>query len=99
MAPIFRKSAVPATTVVAFIFSTLPLERFFLFDVINFIVFAILATIGIWMSIRSLSRLEKIREKKEMLHDHETELIRSAESINELLGKLMVVEEETKDRF
>ncbi|NIQ04584.1 MAG: hypothetical protein GWO20_02285 [Candidatus Korarchaeota archaeon] len=51
------------------------------------------------MSIRSLSRLEKIREKKEMLHDHETELIRSAESINELLGKLMVVEEETKDRF
>lgn len=39
--------SVPATTVIVFVFSTLPIVGFPLLDLVNFAVFTILATVGI----------------------------------------------------
>lgn len=89
--------AVPATTIVAFVFSTLPIGRFFLFDLVNFAVFAILAAMGIWISLRSQSRLRRIKDKKRMLHEHEANVIRSVKSVNDLLSRFIVLEEEMKN--
>ncbi len=88
--------SVPATTVVAFAFafSTLMREKFFLLDVANYVAFAILAAWGIRMSFRSQQKLNKIEDKKRMLQNHKVTLIKSARSVDDLLGKFIVLEEE-----
>lgn len=89
--------AVPATTIVAFIFSRFPLEGFFLLDLANFMIFAIIAALGIWISLRSQSRLKKIKAKKKMVRNHKATVIRGVKATNDLLGKFIVLEEEMKN--
>ena len=60
-------TAPPASTVVAYIFSVLPIESVLLFDLINFTFFAILTLVGVRMSLRSRSKLKKIRDMKKNL--------------------------------
>ena len=88
----------PATSVVAYIFYTIPGEPF-LFNVLSVMVFAVIAVIGIWMGLRSRSRLKKIEKKKKMLREHQVAIIRSVKAANDLLGKLIVLEEQMKNSF
>ncbi|MFB0503633.1 MAG: DUF202 domain-containing protein [Candidatus Bathyarchaeia archaeon] len=79
----------PASAFVAFIFPSIPTEGAILFLV--FLV--ILAAIGVWISLKSRARLEKIRKKKRMLKDRESEIIRSSKAVNDLLGDLAALDE------
>lgn len=51
------------------------------------------------MSLRSQTRLRKIKDKNRMLHDHKVALIRRASSVDDLLGKFIVLEEQVEDEF
>jgi uncharacterized membrane protein YidH (DUF202 family) len=73
-----------ASTVVAYIFSVLPIEEAILLDLLNFTFFSILTIIGIWTSLRSRSKLKTIRKKKKVVKDCEVELIRSSKAIYDL---------------
>lgn len=79
-------TAPPASTVVAYIFSVLPIENVLLFDLINFTFFAILTLVGVRMSLRSRSKLKKIRNMKKILKGREAEVIRSSKTVYDLLS-------------
>jgi len=79
-------TAPPASTVVAYIFSVLPIESVLLFDLINFTFFAILTLVGVRMSLRSRSKLKKIRDMKKILKGREAEVIRSSKTVYDLLS-------------
>ena len=49
------------STIFAFIFSRLELGDILLYDIITFTFFSILTVIGVWMVIRSRSKLTKLR--------------------------------------
>ncbi len=85
--------APPATTILAYIFYVLPTEPFF-FNLLSFIVFTVVAVLGIWMSFRARSRLKKIWRKKRMLREHQVAIIKSVKATDDLLGKLIVLEEQ-----
>ncbi len=90
--------SVPATTVVSFVVSTILQETFLLLHVAGFTAFAILAALGVWMSIQSQQRLKRIKIKKRMLHNHEVKLARTLKSTDNLLRKFIILEEgEDKD--
>lgn len=77
--------ALPASTVVAYLFSTLQIENILLFDFLNFMFFAILAILGIRTSLRSRSQLNKIREKKKVIKECEVAIIKGSKAIHDLL--------------
>jgi uncharacterized membrane protein YidH (DUF202 family) len=56
-----------ATTVIAYVSTLLDIRSVFLFDVLNFTLFTVLAVWGIWTIIRSRSKLNKIRKNKTLL--------------------------------
>jgi len=74
-----------ASTVVAYIFSSLEVEYALLFDSLNFTFFAILTILGIWTSFRSRSKLNKIRKKKMILKDRECEVMKKSKAVHYLL--------------
>ena len=74
-----------ASAFVAYIFSVFPIEGTPLFESLIFAFFIILTAIGIWISLRSRSKLKKIREKKKILKDCKVEVIRSSKAVYELL--------------
>jgi len=74
-----------ASTVVAYIFSTLPIEKSLLLDLLNFAFFSFLTILGIWTSFRSGSKLRKIRRKKKIIKNRETTIIQSSKAIHDLL--------------
>jgi uncharacterized membrane protein YidH (DUF202 family) len=59
---------------VAYIFPSIPTEGAILF--LMFLV--ILVALGVWTSLKSRARLEKIRERKRVLKDRQSEIIRSS---------------------
>jgi len=89
--------AAPASSIVAYIFFIIPGEPFF-FNLLSFIVFAVIAVMGIWMGLRSRSKMKKISEKKKMLREHQVAIIKSVKAVDSLLGKLIVLEERVKNR-
>ena len=74
-----------ASTVIAYMFSFLQVERVLLFDLLNFTFFAILTVWGIWISFRSRSKLNKIRAKKVILKDRECEVMGKSKAVHDLL--------------
>lgn len=74
-----------ASTVVAYIFSTFPIEKSLLLDLLNFTFFSILTIVGIWTSLRSQSKLKKIRKKKEIIKGREAAIIKSSKAVHDLL--------------
>jgi len=74
-----------ASTVVAYVFSVIPIEKILLVELLNFTFFSILTIVGIWTSLRSQSTLKKIRKKKEIIKDREAALIKSSRAIHDLL--------------
>jgi uncharacterized membrane protein YidH (DUF202 family) len=85
-----------ASTVIAYIFSSLELEHVLLFDLINFTFFAILTVWGIWISFRSRSKLDKIRRKKMILKDRECEVIRKSKAVQDLLRECIALDAKSK---
>jgi uncharacterized membrane protein YidH (DUF202 family) len=75
-----------ASTVIAYIFSFLEVEYALLFDALNFTFFAILTVWGIWTSLRSRSKLNKIRKKKMILRDRECEVMRKSRAVQDLFS-------------
>jgi len=53
----------------------------------------ILVALGVWTSLKSRARLEKIRERKRVLKDRESEKIRSSKEVNDLLGDIAALDE------
>jgi len=85
-----------ASTVIAYIFSSLELEHVLLFDLLNFTFFAILTVWGIWISFRSRSKLNKIRRKKMILKDRECEVIRKSKAVQDLLRDCIALDAKSK---
>ena len=85
-----------ASTVIAYIFSSLELEHVLLFDLINFTFFAILTVWGIWTSFRSRSKLNRIRTKKMILKDRECEIMKKSKAVHNLLRDCVVLEDTHK---
>ncbi len=82
-----------ASTVIAYIFSLLQVEYAILFDGLNFTFFAILTVWGIWTSLRSRSKLNKIRKKKMILKDRQCEVMRKSKAVQDLLSDCIAVED------
>jgi len=85
-----------ASTVIAYIFSSLELEHVLLFDLLNFTFFAILTVWGIWISFRSRSKLNKIRAKKVILKDRECEVTRKSKAVQDLLRDCIALDAKSK---
>jgi len=81
-----------ASTVIAYISSLLQIEHVLLFDALNFTFFAILTVWGIWTSLRSRSKLNKIRKKRMVLKDRECEVMRKSEAVQDLLRDCIALE-------
>jgi len=82
-----------ASTVIAYLFSLLQVEHFLLFDALNITFFAILTIWGIWTTLRSRSKLNKIRKKKMILKDRECEVIRKSKAVQDLLRDCIALED------
>ena len=81
-----------ASTVVAYIFSLLQLAHALLFDGLNLTFFAVLTVWGIWTSLRSRSKLNKIRKKKMILKDRECAVMRKSKAVQDLLRDCVTLE-------
>ncbi len=88
-----------ATTVAAYIFYVLPTEEPLILNFVSFSAFAVVAALGIWISFRSRSKLKKIWKKKKMLREHQVAVIKSVKAADDLLGKLIVLEEQVENSF
>jgi len=88
-----------ASTVIAYIFSSLQLEYALLFDAFNFIFFATLTIWGIWTSFCSRSKLNKIRNKKMILKNRECEVMKKSKAVHDLLRDCMAEEDKHKIRI
>jgi uncharacterized membrane protein YidH (DUF202 family) len=75
----------PAITIFSYVFSLIPMERIFLFDLPIFTFLAVLTVMGIWIILSSRSKLKKVREKKKILRDREVEVMRSSKAVYHLL--------------
>jgi uncharacterized membrane protein YidH (DUF202 family) len=82
-----------ASTFIAYIFSLLQVGYALLFDALNFTFFTILTVWGTWTSLRSRSRLNKIRKKKMILKHRECEVIRKSKAVQDLLGECITSED------
>ena len=83
-----------ASTVIAYIFSLLQVAHAFLFDALNVAFFAMLTVWGILTSLRSRSKLSKIRKKKLILKDRECEVMRKSKAVHDLLRDCVALEDE-----
>jgi uncharacterized membrane protein YidH (DUF202 family) len=86
-----------ASTVIAYMFSFLQVERVLLFDLLNFTFFAILTVWGIWTSFRSRSKLNKIRNKMN-LKNRECEVMKKSKADHDHLRDCIAEEDEHKMR-
>jgi uncharacterized membrane protein YidH (DUF202 family) len=82
-----------ASTFIAYIFSLLQVGYALLFDALNFTFFAILTLWGTWTSLRSRSKLHKIRKKKMILKDRECEVMSKSKSVQDLLSDCIALED------
>ena len=78
-----------ASTIVAYIFSVLPIEKIILVDLLNLTFFSILTIIGIWTSFRSRSKLNKIRRQKKILNVREAAVVKCCRAVSDLLSDVM----------
>jgi uncharacterized membrane protein YidH (DUF202 family) len=78
-----------ASTVIAYIFLTLPIGQTLLYDLINFTFFSILTVVGIWTSFRSRSKLNKIRKRKKILNAREAAVVKCCRAVSDLLSDVM----------
>lgn len=85
--------APPASTVVAYVLATLEVEETLILDLLNFVFFAVLTIVGIWISLRSRSELKKIRKKKKLLKDREATVIRSSKVVHDLFDDFISLED------
>ncbi len=79
-------------TVLAYIFSSLALEKTLLYDLINFICISIIMGLGIRITLRSRSQLKEIRKKKNALKVRQSEITKSSKVINDLLGDCICID-------
>jgi len=84
-----------ASTIVAYIFSVLPIGKIILLDLLNLTFFSILTIIGIWTSLRSRSKLKTIRKKKKIIKNREATIIKSSKSVYDLLCDCIDLKDET----
>ncbi|MDH5451254.1 MAG: DUF202 domain-containing protein [Candidatus Bathyarchaeota archaeon] len=82
-----------ASTVIAYIFSFLQVERVLFLDSLNFTFFAFLTVWGIWISFRSRSKLNKIRKKKLILKNREAEVMKQSKAVHDLLCDCIALED------
>ncbi len=85
-----------ASTVIAYIFSALPLAQTILLDVLNVAFFAILTIIGIRTSLTSRTKLKTIRKREKIIKDREKAIIDSSKELHDLLCDCLDLEEENK---
>jgi uncharacterized membrane protein YidH (DUF202 family) len=72
-----------SSTVIAYIFTLILVEEMVLVDLINFTFFALLTAMGIWISVKSHSKLKKTRKKLSALKKKVTEIVESSEEIHD----------------
>ncbi|MGD8566003.1 MAG: DUF202 domain-containing protein [Candidatus Bathyarchaeota archaeon] len=82
-----------ASTVIAYMFSFLQLEYAILFDAFNLIFFATLTIWGVWTSLRSRTKLNRIRDKKMILKKRECEVMKNSKAVHELLRECIAEED------
>jgi uncharacterized membrane protein YidH (DUF202 family) len=85
-----------ATTVIAYVSSLLEVRYVFLFDMLNFTLFAALAVWGILTVIHSRSKLNKIRKNKTLLKTRECEFVSKSTTIHGLIGECILLENAVK---
>jgi uncharacterized membrane protein YidH (DUF202 family) len=81
------------STVIAYVFSILQVEYALLFDALNFAFFAILTVSGIWTSLRSRSKLNKIRKKKMVLKGRVCGVMGKSKAVQDLLSDCISLED------
>ena len=81
--------ALPVSTVAAYVFSFFPIEKAILVNLLVLTSFSILVIVGIWTSLRSQSKLKKIRKKKKIIKEREATIIKSSKNIHDLLCDLI----------
>lgn len=81
-----------ASTIVAYLFSLLQVEYILIFDAIAFTFSAILTIWGIWTSIRSRSKLNKIKSRKVILKNRACEAMSKSKAVQDLLQDCLAIE-------
>lgn len=84
----------PASAVVAFLLSLIPIEASIVLDLLNIAFFFTLTVAGIRMCLSSQSELKKIRKKKKLLKAREAEFAKNFKIVQNILGDLLGLEEE-----
>jgi|GEM_PF-1490195 len=90
-------TVIPAGTVIAYVSSLMEAFYAIIFYVLNFTFFAILAFWGVWMMLRSRSKLNKIRKNKKRLKARECEFVSKSKAIHDLLSECIILEDDDKD--
>ena len=75
----------PALSLFTYITQSFPVEGYSLFMLIIYIFLIFLTLIGIWISIRSRSKLNRISDKIQLLKNRQLEVIKDSEIICSLL--------------
>jgi len=82
-----------ASAVVAYIFAFIPPDTGLDFSPLVFAFLGIVTIVGVLASIRSQSRLKKIRKHKKKLKDREDAIIKSSKAAHDLFGELIDLED------
>ena len=82
-----------ASTILAYILVSFTSEVGILLDVSNILFFSSLTLIGIWISVHSRSKLQKIKRRKRILKDRQLELAQSSEPVYNLLQECLNFDE------
>ena len=85
-----------ATTVLAYVSSVLESMYVFLFNVLNFTLFAVLTVWGILTIIRSRSKLSRIRKNKKLLKARECEFVSKSKTINDLISECILLKNDDR---
>jgi len=83
-----------ASAVIVYLFSRVPINEGFLADALVFIFFISLTSAGIWLILRSRRKLIKIRKKFKILKQCKTKVVKSSNTVYNLMCDLLDIEEQ-----
>ncbi|MCW4007475.1 MAG: hypothetical protein NWF09_02110 [Candidatus Bathyarchaeota archaeon] len=87
----------PASAVVAYLISIIPIMANVVFDLLNIVFFAVITIVGVWMCLNARTELKQIGRKKKILRAREAELLKNSKVAQDLLGDLLSLEKEKTD--
>ena len=84
-----------ASTIIAYLSFLFETANNLFFEILIIFFFIVLTITGLWMIIRSRSKLKNIQKRKELLEDRKQTLIKNSGEACPLLADLLVIEKQS----